>query len=117
MNMNFIQQYVAYIKNNPEGYWFKRKLFGWGWTPATREGWLVTIIFLVGAIWYAVRLEQTSVEVDFVTELLGPLGLWILLLLVICYKTGEPPKWTFGFPKKEKEDTKNENNRGDSTGV
>jgi hypothetical protein len=26
---------LDYLRNNPQRYWFKRKLYGWGWTPAT----------------------------------------------------------------------------------
>ena len=44
--MRFIEPYINYIKDNPEGYWFKRKLYGWGWTPATWQGWLSTFVFI-----------------------------------------------------------------------
>ncbi len=40
---------------NPKTYWFARKTFGWGWTPASWQGWLVTacflaIVFLLGRV-------------------------------------------------------------------
>ena len=28
-----LRQYIQYLKDNPQGYWFRRKLFGWGWVP------------------------------------------------------------------------------------
>ena len=28
--MSIFKNYREYYKNNPEGYWFKRKLYGWG---------------------------------------------------------------------------------------
>ena len=28
-----LKQYIAYLKDNPQGYWFKAKLYGWGWVP------------------------------------------------------------------------------------
>jgi hypothetical protein len=27
--------------------WFRARSYGWGWTPATVEGWLVMLAFLV----------------------------------------------------------------------
>ena len=30
-------------------YWFKRRRFGWGWTPVTWQGWL-TVAFFIGLI-------------------------------------------------------------------
>ena len=27
------KNYLDYIRDNPKGYWFKRKPFGYGWTP------------------------------------------------------------------------------------
>ena len=30
--------FKEYIRNNPKGYWFKRKLYGWGWFPVKWEG-------------------------------------------------------------------------------
>jgi hypothetical protein len=31
------------------GYWFKRKRYGWGWTPTTWQGWAV-VVALVAAV-------------------------------------------------------------------
>jgi len=39
--MQFFNDYIEYVRDNPRRYWFKRKLFGWGWTPVTRQGWAV----------------------------------------------------------------------------
>jgi hypothetical protein len=32
------KKYIEYLKDNPQGYWFKRKVWGWGWTPVTWQG-------------------------------------------------------------------------------
>lgn len=32
---HMFKNYLDYIRDNPHGYWFKRKLYGWGWTPVT----------------------------------------------------------------------------------
>lgn len=28
-------------------YWFRRKRFGWGLEPGSREGWIATVVFFV----------------------------------------------------------------------
>jgi len=88
---------MAYLKDNPEGYWFKRKLYGFGWTPAKPAGWIVVLIYLasiVGAVWYA------DTHVDLSEAAGGRLVVFIVaatvLLLVIAWRTGEPLKWQWG---------------------
>lgn len=101
-NITMLTEYFRYINNNPERYWFKRKLYGWGWTPATREGWLATIVFVALIVWNVDRLSQVEVNDEFINKVVvQSIGL-VLLFLVICFKTGEPPKWQWG-PPREKE--------------
>ena len=100
--MGFFKDYLAYIKDNPEGYWFKRKTYGWGWTPATREGWLVTVGFMgliVGIAWRAEYAVTSSFEVW--TEVLLPVFIVVVVLVGVCWRTGEPPQWQWGIPKKK----------------
>jgi hypothetical protein len=73
-------------------YWFPAKRYGWGWgPPATWQGWVVLVgwlvVLLAGAVWLAPRnvyafLVFTSVSVA------GLLG--------ICYAKGAPPRWRWG---------------------
>jgi hypothetical protein len=99
--MKIFKAYVAYIKDNPEGYWFKRKAYGWGWTPATREGWLVTITFILFVLLIGLRAEVTQLPQDLVLqEVLLPIGFAALLFLGVCYKTGEPPRWQWHLDRK-----------------
>lgn len=98
--MNLFSKYIAYIKDNPEGYWFKRKLYGWGWTPVTKEGWFVTIgiaAFVIGVAW---RFENGNFsESEALWQAIVPIVAAILLLVVICYKKGESPRWQWGVPE------------------
>lgn len=78
-------------------YWFVTKRYGWGWTPATWEGWLVLAAFLgvTYANWYRLRplLEtdpKTAVAFTLETVVL------VVALIVICYKKGEKPRWRWG---------------------
>jgi len=92
------KQYINYITDNPKKYWFKRKLYGWGWTPATWQGWLVILAFLGAIIWDATTLNPKAntheTVVFFVTVLVT-----VAILILICYLTGESPRWQWGKPK------------------
>jgi hypothetical protein len=65
--------------------WFKTKLYGWGWVPATWEGWAVTI----GIVLY---IASTYGKTHNLYYLIIPLT----ILVIICYLTGEKPKWRWG---------------------
>jgi hypothetical protein len=94
--MKIITEYVQYLKDNPEGYWFKRKLYGWGWTPAKTQGWLVLGAYLVGVLYVVYRLEGEVSSDTLVTEFVLPLSVLTLLLIYVCYKKGEKPRWQWG---------------------
>lgn len=93
---NNLSNYIDYLKDNPKGYWFKRKLYGWGWIPATWEGWLTTLIFVIAIVFVVQEIvEKHGMGVTW--------GYWttfallIILLFLIGYKKGERPKWQWGF--------------------
>jgi len=73
--MNFLSRYIRYLKDNPEQYWFKRRAYGWGWVPATWQGWLTLLVFLGIFLWLFVPfvngLEPTGTETFwFLTKML-----------------------------------------------
>ncbi len=94
--MNCWKEYIAYLKDNPEGYWFKRKLYGWGWTPAKKEGWIVMGIYLAFVLGVVVLAGPSIPESEVPVRIIGPVAGATLLLLVIAWRTGEPPKWQWG---------------------
>lgn len=98
-NMDYFQRYFTYLRNNPENYWFKRRLFGWGWVPAKREGWYVLVVYLLIFAWIVVPftrlLNPSNSEV---TWFLIKIVIWTALLIAVCYFKGEPPKWQWGLP-------------------
>lgn len=82
-----------------EKLWFKRKWYGWGWTPSSWEGWAVTGFFLAVVILIALTFtSETSV-----LEAIGSLAVPVLLLIATCYMTGESPRWQWGRPHDENE--------------
>jgi hypothetical protein len=97
-----IKRYLEYLKDNPKGYWFRAKWFGWGWTPATWQGWLVIIVYIgivtTPGILMADRIETGE---EFSKLFLPLLIVSTAVLLWICYLKGEKPRWSWGPPKKK----------------
>ena len=101
MKLTF-KNYLAYLKDNPDNYWFRRKLYGWGWTPATWQGWLVLVFFIALIIYNFISIDQNSHSVsDTLRPFFIRLIIMLILLIGICWKTGEPPKWQWGMPEKK----------------
>ena len=77
--------------------WFKAKNYGWGWYPVTREGWLVTILFVVFITFRANKVSQMfDTDSSFIFRYFFEILLSIIPLLVICYIKGEKPEWRWG---------------------
>ena len=100
-----IKQYLDYIKDNPQGYWFKAKLYGWGWTPAKWQGWSVLIVY-IALITILILSREKDIPgnpysgSNFITFAL-PVIVLSILLIFICYKKGEKPHWQWGISKKK----------------
>lgn len=95
--MSIFEKYVAYLKDNPEGYWFKRKLFGWGWVPVRWEGWVVIVVGLAVLLAGAYVGEVDDAPGAFVIGLV----LFIAIIFYFGYTRGEKPRWQWGIPKKD----------------
>lgn len=100
--MNIVQQYARYIKNNPKGYWFKRKPYGWGWTPVTWQGWCVLLVFVALMVVNAIRIDSAEHSVsDVLIHVIPQTAILALVLIGVCFKTGEKPRWQWGFPAED----------------
>jgi len=94
--MKIVKEHIEYLKDNPEGYWFKRKLYGYGWTPARPAGWItigVYLVFLVGVVMYA---HDNIIDTETPTRIIALIISATVLLLVVTWRTGEPLKWQWG---------------------
>lgn len=103
--MNIFNKCIAYLKDNPEHLWFKRKLYGWGWTPVTWQGWMAILVFLgILALDYFFTVAPLLVsDVPPVAFLLRT-ALYVGVLVALCYKKGEKPRWQWGMPEDENGD-------------
>jgi len=101
------KKYREYLKDNPQGYWFKRKLYGWGWTPAKWQGWAVLVIFIALFVLDFLRIDAVSHSTsDTVRPVIIQAIILVLILIFICYKKGEKPKWQWGIPDKSETENK-----------
>lgn len=95
-NINGCTEWVDPLKNNVncefkmKEYWFKRKLYGYGWRPNTKEGWGVTIAAVLSIIYFSLISSISPV-----TALCYNLFV-VIILTAICYKKGEKPRWQWG---------------------
>jgi hypothetical protein len=98
---NMVKEYIQYVKNNPERYWFKAKLYGWGWTPATWQGWLVIFVYIALVLLFSRMIDENSPPNEVAFTFMLPVLSLTIALLRICYKTGEKPRWQWGPPRKK----------------
>lgn len=87
--------------------WFKRKKYGWGWTPVTWQGWLVVLIYIVAVLVFALTIDESSPPREFIFTFVLPIVILTLLLLRISYKKGEKPKWQWGESQDNNDNQKN----------
>jgi hypothetical protein len=78
---------------DPSTYWFPAKQQGWGWgLPTVWQGWVVMAIFAVALVAGAMVLLPVHGSAAFVSLA----ALLCVLLVAICWITGEPPAWRRG---------------------
>ncbi|OHA59833.1 MAG: hypothetical protein A2589_03280 [Candidatus Vogelbacteria bacterium RIFOXYD1_FULL_46_19] len=80
--------------------WFKRKWYGWGWYPASVEGWLVTLIYAGGVLFFASATDFNVTKEVWLFWLL-PVLLLTVTFIRLAYRFGESPRWQWGRPKKD----------------
>ncbi len=73
--------------------WFKRKTYGWGWTPATWHGWTILGIYTGAVLAIAFDAERST---DPMMQVFVPITALTMFLLVVTYLTGEKPRWQWG---------------------
>lgn len=96
-----IKEYIRHLKDNPEGYWFKRKLFGWGWVPVTWQGWLIVLGYIILMFAFTATLDKNSPPREAAFTFLVPAAILTATLIRICYTKGEKPRWQWGYKKEE----------------
>lgn len=77
----------------PTRYWFPAKKYGWGWgLPDMWQGWLVLLAYLAGIIFIFLRMPPGVQPNGFAVSVIA----LSIILVVICWWKGEPPRWRWG---------------------
>jgi len=93
---NIFINYIKYFKTNPENLWFRKKLYGWGWTPVKWQGWITILVAVLIFVFFWVDLMSgKNILINIIVIIVD-----FLALLFICYKKGEKPSWQWG-PKND----------------
>ena len=85
--------------NNSKNYWFRAKRYGWGWgLPLTWQGWVIFIAyigFILAGIFIFPPEKNMAIFIFLVV-------VFSLILILICWIKGEPPRWRWGKDKDAK---------------
>jgi hypothetical protein len=84
-------------QEKPHPLWFKAHKFGYGWSPATWQGWILLTIMLVLAIFVGYIVDAHAYSVS--DMLIDAFPFWFLILttfFAIVHRTGEKGKWRWG---------------------
>lgn len=84
------------MDSNPKKLWFKRKLYGWGWTPSSWEGWLITLVYLVLVVLFSLTIDENSPTKEIMFTFVFPVVLLTITFIRIAYNKGEKPRWQWG---------------------
>jgi hypothetical protein len=99
-NKEVIKEYIAYLKDNPEGYWFKREFFGAGrgWTPVKWQGWLTVLVFVAFMVWDALDLTKVpEPSNNMIAWFFIKMAVAVAVFFGICFKKGEKPSGSGGY--------------------
>lgn len=104
--MNIFKEYSDYLKDNPQGYWFKRKLYGWGWTPARWEGWTVLAVAVLYILWAVkgfinIAKNSTAIPNGEIFIFVCKIIIAFVFIIAMCYWKGEKPRWQWGARNEE----------------
>jgi len=70
--------------------WFKRKCYGFGWTPVTWQGWTVVIVWVAVFYFGVAKMDHEWLKNLIIIAIMTGILIWI------CYKKGEKPRWQWG---------------------
>jgi hypothetical protein len=74
-------------------YWFPAKRYGWGWgAPSAWQGWAVLITYLALVLGGIPLIHAAKGSVIYIAYL----SVLTVVLVIICWLTGEPPRWRRG---------------------
>ncbi|MEI6728360.1 MAG: hypothetical protein WCK98_01835 [bacterium] len=81
----------------PKQIWFKAKEYGYGWYPATWQGWATIAAYLIFNFSnYFLIKSQTNSESDLLVNFVFDMLLSTFLLVLVAMSKGEKASWRWG---------------------
>jgi hypothetical protein len=81
---------------NARPLWFRRKRYGWGWTPATWQGWLVTLAYAALVVAFVATVDDRSSPREVAFTALLPIAILTAAFFRVAVRMGERPRWQWG---------------------
>lgn len=92
------------VKSLMDKYWFKKRSYGWGWTPSTWQGWLVTLVYIALLVGIFIWIDNNSHSVsDTLYGVFIPFVALTSVMMVVSYWKGEKPRWSWRYPNREQD--------------
>lgn len=83
-------------------FWFIRKTYGYGWVPASWQGWASMVVYTALIVFAVVRHDANSYSgSDTLYAAVPEFALYTALLIILCIWKGEKPRWQWGQEKKD----------------
>ncbi len=79
-----------------KNYWFKRRRYGYGWTPVTWQGWVTIVVFILTILSTAFIFDSMPYSNELLWIFLNTFITLVVLLVVISILKGPMPKWRWG---------------------
>ena len=82
----------------PSQLWFRARRYGWGWAPATWQGWAVLAVYVIAVLaWAAYLISHPDLLAGLHGGAAAWFGVWPVLLpsaivVGICWLKGERPR-------------------------
>ena len=83
-------------KSAMKKYWFKRRRYGYGWVPASWQGWTVFIVYLAVVLANVIVLVVTPFSSELLWFYLTTLITATVAVMIIATQTSPKPKWRWG---------------------
>jgi uncharacterized membrane protein YhaH (DUF805 family) len=84
-------------QNQGKKLWFRAKSYGWGWYPITWQGWAVLAVYVVLMVGFNTWIHnQPDADTNLLVAFVFPFIILSGVLIAICYKYGEKPRWRWG---------------------
>ena len=81
-------------------HWFRARKNGYGWTPASFEGYLVIFLYIILNIGLFIRINRNSDSGSDTLIGFGPIFVILTLILIFtCLLKGEKTNWNWGRKK------------------